>query len=261
MGYEANRRVETSAKTFAIVERMRDVGSVGVSELAAQLETNKGIVHNHVSTLRELGYVEKVGEKYRLSARFFGLGWSTRERIPLYRFGATEIDPLANRLGATVLLGQRCGDVWVVLDVSETASWDGFPLGIGDEFDLFSTLPGLVLLGAGSGRTRERAGRDDRVPDSYDAESVFANVADEGYATGDLTTSSGLACVSVPIVEESIDIGGVMVAASANRSAKPIGQDSIADMLEVRRRIEERFKYDWDDDRSFATVKHDWVTE
>ena len=38
-------------------------GKLGVSALAAELNVSKGIVHNHLSTLRELGYVRKVGEQ------------------------------------------------------------------------------------------------------------------------------------------------------------------------------------------------------
>lgn len=55
MDYEVNRRIATSARTFSIVEHLSAVDAAGVSTLADELDMSKGIVHNHLSTLRELG--------------------------------------------------------------------------------------------------------------------------------------------------------------------------------------------------------------
>ncbi len=89
MTYEATQRVETSARPFTIVEQLSQTGASGVSTIAVDLEMTKGIVHDHLNTLRELGYVSKVDEQYHLSSKFLQLGQCVRTQSPLYRAAHT----------------------------------------------------------------------------------------------------------------------------------------------------------------------------
>ena len=60
---------------------------------------SKSGIHNHLSTLREHGYVIKQGNEYSLSLQFLSLGGHVRNRSPLYRHGRSKIDQLAADTG------------------------------------------------------------------------------------------------------------------------------------------------------------------
>jgi len=116
MTYEATRRVETSVRTFTIVEHLMGAGPSRVSTIAADLEMTKGIVHNHLSTLRELGYVCKVDERYQLSPKFLSVGHRVRTASPLYRAAHDPLDSFAARLDSDVVLYAQTGRDAVVID-------------------------------------------------------------------------------------------------------------------------------------------------
>jgi len=84
MTYEATRRVETTAWTFTTVEYLNEVGPSRMAAIATDLEMNKSIVHNHLSTLRELGYVTKFGDYHQLSPKLLSLGHRVRANAPIY---------------------------------------------------------------------------------------------------------------------------------------------------------------------------------
>jgi len=61
--------VGATERSFRIIEQLGERGG-GVSELAESLSISKSTVHNHLQTLRELGYVVQDGDEYRLGLQF-----------------------------------------------------------------------------------------------------------------------------------------------------------------------------------------------
>lgn len=68
---------------------------MGVTELADTLGMSKSIVHKHLRTLKERGYVIANGDKYGLGLRFFQLGGRTRKKMNLCQVAKEKIDKLA----------------------------------------------------------------------------------------------------------------------------------------------------------------------
>ncbi|WP_254546905.1 IclR family transcriptional regulator [Halomarina pelagica] len=97
--------VETTTTSLDILERLVEAETaVGVTRLASDLDLSKSVVHNHLSTLRSLGYVVKRRQKYRPSLRTLMLGEQTRESIPVYEKGRTKVENLADATGEIVTL-------------------------------------------------------------------------------------------------------------------------------------------------------------
>lgn len=249
MTYEATRRVETSARTFTIIEHLDGVGPSRVSTIAADLDMTKGIVHNHLSTLRELGYVRKVDSQYQLSAKFLPLGQRTRTQSPLYRAAHSLLGPYAARLETGVVLYAPSGDESVVLDTHGLpASVD---LDVGTTQPLTASLAGTVI--------RLESGLNEPATDSpYDLDSLASQLVDDGLGTGRLSISSSARACSVPITTDSGDCVGslavLLPAAGESRDAE------IRDSVDgLREQIERRLGETGSTERSFATEKHAWI--
>lgn len=249
MAYEANRRVEASARTFAIVERLSETDSAGVSALAADLEMSKGIVHNHLSTLRELGYVRKLGDDYQLTPRLLGQGLRARSNARLYRYAADLCEEVAAHLDTGVVLCQHAADDCTVVDAAGLPP--GADLGVGTTLPLAESLVGLVTLIAGNA--------DEPPADAgtaYDFAGIRASLDADGYATGPLSPDHG-GCVAAPILDAAGDChGSIGVVLPAGEQARQRVTEATASL---RDRIEARFDSGWAGERSFATEKHSWI--
>lgn len=107
-----NNHIQSTETSFTLLERIKEVGSTSVSELADAVNRPKSTVHRHLSTLVDLGYVQKEDNKYRLSLQFLGFGDKARKQYPLYSVVKPEVDELVEDTGerAQVLFSEGgCG--------------------------------------------------------------------------------------------------------------------------------------------------------
>jgi len=251
MDYEANRRVETSARTFAIVEQLSGVDRLGVSALADELGMSKGIVHNHLSTLRELGYVRKVADGYQLSPRLLSVGLRARSNAPLYRFGHDLCREFAAQFDTGVLLCQHSDSDCTVVDAHGVPS--ARDLAVGTTLSLAASLVGAVIRLAADGSLPSETA------DAYDTDRLRAAFDGDGSVTGRLSTAHEGDCVAVPILGAAGTChGGVAVLLPEGQSDQRRTRLTEA-TRSLRDRIERRFDSEWPGERSFATEKHSWV--
>ncbi len=249
MTYEATRRVETSVRTFTIVEHLDQAGPSRVSTIAADLEMTKGIVHNHLSTLRELGYVRKVDDQYQLSAKFLPLGQRVRTQSPLYRAAHSLLGPYATRLETGVILYSQAGRETVVLDTH------GLPASVdtvvGASQPLAASLAGIVL-----GLVSDE---EDLAADApYDLDSLASQLDDDGIVTGRLSATSSVRVFCVPITTDSGGfLGSLAVLLPPDGESRHEEIRDSADAL--REQIERRHAGTNTTERSFATEKHAWI--
>jgi DNA-binding IclR family transcriptional regulator len=95
----------TSVKrSYEVVDAIRDSGTVGVTELSERLDRPKSTIHNHLRTLEQLGYVVKVDGAYRLSTRYFHIGWEARANHEVFSHGVDSVKRLERESGRHVQL-------------------------------------------------------------------------------------------------------------------------------------------------------------
>lgn len=145
---EDRLRVKATATSFRVVDALVDLGGAGVTELADHLDLSKSGVHNHLTTLEELGYVVRDGDVFRPSLQFLETGARIRRTRRLYQVAAGEIDRLARAsgvvAGAFVLEGSRV----VCLHCAAGGKVERPLLAAGDVRPLHSTAPGKAILAA-----------------------------------------------------------------------------------------------------------------
>lgn len=97
--------IDATGTSLDVLEHLVEAGeAVGVSELADDLEISKSMVYNHVSTLRDRGYVVKRDRKYAPSLRMLSIGERTRRSSEIYRVGRPVVENLADATGEAVEL-------------------------------------------------------------------------------------------------------------------------------------------------------------
>lgn len=102
---DASYEIDATGTSLDVLEHLVDAGeAVGVSELAADLGISKSMAYNHLSTLRNRGYVVKRDRKYATSMRLLALGERARASTALHRKGGSVVENLANATGEAVEL-------------------------------------------------------------------------------------------------------------------------------------------------------------
>ncbi|WP_435335832.1 IclR family transcriptional regulator [Haloarchaeobius sp. TZWWS8] len=147
MGDEANRPIKSLLTMDGLVEVLDETGGARVTELADELDRPQSVVHDYLSTLRQLGYVVKEDQRYRLSLRFLELGAKERARDPLYEIAKPEMERLADESSSELvsLVVEEDGRA-VCLDAawsSQSIKYNTFP---GMHFHLHSSATGKAML-------------------------------------------------------------------------------------------------------------------
>lgn len=140
-------QVEATKTSMRVMEAL--VGAdepLGVTGIAEQVDASKSVVHNHLSTLRERGYVVKRRGAYEPSLRPLALGNRTRARMPVFRKAKAKVDNLAEATGETTALfvTEACHGVPVYV-ADDTGGWSP-EFHEGQRMPLHVNAPGKSIL-------------------------------------------------------------------------------------------------------------------
>jgi DNA-binding IclR family transcriptional regulator len=236
---EAKHPVQTTEKTFSLVDELKKRGECGVTELAGELEMGKSAVHNHLMTLREHGYVTKIGDEYRLSLKFLDVGGYIRRSMEFYQVAEPEVKSLADETGelANLLVEEHGWGVYLMRSKGERAvNLDTYA---GCCTLLHTTALGKAILAhLPEQRVNEiidRRGLERKTPNSIETrEELFdrlGSIREQGYAIDDGERLEGLRCVAAPVkTSENEVLGAISVAAPASR----VSDDDLATNLPDR---------------------------
>lgn len=242
-GTPSVKSVETA---FKIVEALHDTGGAGVTELADDLSVPKSTVHNHLQTLRRLGYVVKADGEYRLGLRFLGLGDRARQRHSLYRVAKPETDSLVEAVGerAQVMVAENAVGIYIYQSLADQAVRTDSH--VGTVVNLHATAVGKAYL---AHLPDERlAGVLDRMeltrqtPNTLDDRETLrtelGEVADRGYAFNDEERTVGMRAVGAPVLSDDDRVlGGISVSGPTTRMNGSWYREEVPDMVSQSARI------------------------
>lgn len=222
------RPVKTAETSFAVLEQLKraETASLGVSELARRLDMAKSTVHRHVATLDSLGFVERVGDEYRIGLRMLDYGLYARNEHPLYAISRPKVDELADETDEkvwcmTVQDGRSvhlygAGGKHSVQTSAREGKW-GY---------LHRHAAGKAIL-AFLPESRAEAivrshGLPARTPNTIvDESELFEQldrIRERGYAFNREESVAGLHAVGAPVTDESgVAIGALSISGPANR--------------------------------------------
>lgn len=232
----------TSVKrAFEIIELAEERGSVGVTELANELELPKTTVHSYLSTLNDIGYVRNEDGSYCLSFRFLKHGGAVRHSSKLYQVAKHEVDRLALETGEVGNLGIEENGLRVLLykSAQQGAIHDNAPIG---EFTkmhwtalgkaILAYLPKKRVQSIIDARALTRA-NEYTITSSDQLLKELEKIREQGYSVEDQERRHGVLTVAAPIFDKTSDtvIASISVSGPKARLQENTSIEALADQV------------------------------
>lgn len=232
-----SNRIGAVETAVDIVDSVQELGPIGVSELAAELDIPKSTVHAHLKTLEHTGCVLNEDGKYRLGLRFLEVGGHVRKQRDLFEVARPEVDALSQETGEVVNLGyeERGKRVLLYSAEPEEGIFDNAP--VGQFTHMHWTALGKSLLAQLSDeRIHEIVDRhglpsatDGTITDRDALFEELETVRDRGYSVENEERREGIKAIGVPIGDRDDDLAAGAIAISGPR--RRIGGDGIDESL------------------------------
>jgi len=202
--------VASLAKGLRILELLAEDGEMSASRVAVHLETSRAASHRFLTTLRDLGYVEKTEEgRFRLSFKVFELGMKKLEGFEIRHTVYPFMQEIAQAFGETVNLGHWDGNAIVHLDKVNSKEILRLDVGTGAAAPAYCTGLGKAILAflndnelAAYFESVTLTAMSPKTIVSVDGlKAEIARIRRCGYAVDDEELSLGLRCVAAPIFD------------------------------------------------------------
>lgn len=267
MSNTAKHPVKTTEKTLTIVEVLSERGSAGVTELADRTELGKSAVHNHLTTLREHGYVSRSDDEYQLSLKFFTLGGRVRSRQDLYRIANSTIEKLEIETGGMFRLLVEEDGRGVILYQSERSKAIADKSYIGQRPYLHATAGGKAILASMSQERRDTileqyglpATTENTVTDRDQLSEDLERIREQGYATEEEEWLIGVSSLGTTITDENgVVVGAISLVKPLTESTSTgfDNNDRIELLKDAAETVEINVEHSWYRPNKFIKPKH-----
>jgi len=196
-------------KGFMIIELLSEFQEMTLTELSNRLELNKSSVHRLLSTLVELGYVNKnpSNKLYRLSSKLFEVGSRSKGLLTLEEAATQVMEGLSEETQETINLAILDKGEAVYIKKIESQQPLRMDLSVGTRLPpnctslgkaLISHLPDKELKELFAGNTIQKM-TSKSITDLRKLKAELASVRELGFAVDNEEFSPGIRCVSAPI--------------------------------------------------------------
>jgi len=220
-----NVPINAVERSFAILQALGEHETVGVTDLAAELDLPRSTVFNHLKTLESGEYVVNDGGEYRLGCRFLELGAKARDFHDIYEATRGEVNRLAEETGEiSALLIEEHG-LGVFLHRAEGEGSVRIDSYTGQRIYLHGAALGKAILACLSDeRVTEIVDRrglpaltDNTITDRAQLWAELETIAKSGVAFDDQERLDGLRSVAAPIHDGETVLGSVSLAGPSSR--------------------------------------------
>lgn len=215
---ESGKTVQATETSFALIELLKEADDAGVTELARALDLSKSTVHDHLYTLRELGYVVREDGRYRLGLQFLDLGDHARNSQNLYHAAKGETDDLVEAVGerGQVMVEENGKGIYIYqVRTDRAVKTDSH---IGTTVALHATAVGKSFLAHLPPAERTelldaidlRAQTAKTLTDRTALEEQLETIRERGYALNDEERIDGMRAVGAPILSDTGSVLGAL---------------------------------------------------
>lgn len=252
MNDEANHPAKTTEKSLKLVSKLRELEGARIHELTDEMKMTKGAIHNHLSTLRQQGYVRQEGNVYHMSLKFLTLGGYVRDTIPLYQMARPKAIQLADETGMLVNLATEENGKGVYLYQARGEYAVNLDTHVGHRIRLHNIGVGKAIL---AHLPRERI---DEIIDRWGLPEATENtitekenlldeletIQERGVAFDREERTSGLACIAAPVQNDDRVLGAISVSAPTQRlGGGSFDDEIIGEVVSTANEIELDLKY------------------
>lgn len=220
--------VTSVKKAFTIVESLAVEGGLGITELSNKTNLNKSTVHRLLTSLRNMGYLQKDDDtdKYRLTYKLLNLTSTAVRSQDFVRIAHPYMEELAEHTRETVHLAILDGtDVFHVDGVDSRHSLT-LRAPVGTRLPAHATALGKALLAEKSDEELDElyqgAGLQQFTPNTIDnlkaLKRNLRTVRKNGFATDQQESERGLCCLSAAFFDnEGTAIAAISISAPCAR--------------------------------------------
>lgn len=244
---ETAASIGATERSFCILERLAEEQGIGVSALAVDLSLSKSTVHNHLQTLRKLGYVVKAGDEYRLGLQFLGLGDRARQRHDLYHVAKPETDNLVEAVGerAQVMVEENGVGIYIYQSLADQAVRTDSH--IGTIVNLHATAVGKSYLAHLPEEELEAifdgselgAQTPNTLTEAESLRTELKEIRQQGYSFNDEERTVGMRAVGAPILadDDGRVLGAISVSGPTTRMNGSWYHKEVPDMVTQSARV------------------------
>jgi DNA-binding IclR family transcriptional regulator len=208
----ARNHIDLTVKTMNVLESLaaRPEGT-GLKDVAEDAGLIRSSVYRILFTLKELGYVEQLGEhgRYRLTFRTLGLIRRSGEQLTLSKVALPYMAALRDRLRESVWLAEQRRHGIVLTNVVEAPQALQLSFGIGDLCPIHATALGKAIAAHLDAREVEDLLAKGRLPRftsktitrRSEVKEELQRVRDRGYALNAEETIEGAILAGAPVFD------------------------------------------------------------
>lgn len=190
--------IQSVGRSMDILEYLASNPNARLQEISESLELNKSTLHSLISTLEQLGYVEKNihSPRYSLGVKLYQLGKVYEKEFQIREKFKPILDELQAFSGETSYFTLRVGKKYIYIDKSETERNIKVDPSLGKEED--------INLASAIGKIYK----------SYEDKNELE------YATDFEEVEEGMNCIAFPLVKDNNLIGVIGLGGPSNRLTK-----------------------------------------
>lgn len=224
----SNPPVKSVDTAFEIIELVIEREQITLSSLSEELDLPKSTVHDHLTTLKQRGYIGKAGQKYKANLKFLELGGRVRSNIKLFNLSESELQKISNETGehASLMIEESDYGIYVYTAPGEYLQQVVVP--IGTHTPLYVSAPGKAIF-AHLPIARQRSLlekyplkqiTENTITDVDEFREVLENIRERGYATDNEEGMRGLQGIAKPLIsrEDETVLGAISVYAPSGRA-------------------------------------------
>lgn len=240
MTHEAKNPINSDFTLLEILEALEELRGGQIHELADHTGLTKSTIHNHLSTLRQRGYVIKRPGGYYLGLRFLQLGEASRNYGPLYSFARGKIDTIATETGELANLVAYENGRGVYLYRTQGNLEVRFSTEAGARHDLHCTATGKAMLAFSPDSVLDEIvdnhgltqHTDSTITTRAELEEDLKQVREDQLALDLEEYEKGLRCIASPILDDDDRaLGAISLAGPAMRFTGDYYHEELAEAV------------------------------
>ena len=245
----ARNHIDLTVKTMSVLESLvESAEGSSLKDIAARVGLIKSSVFRILFTLKEIGYVEQVGEsgRYRLTFKTTGLVRRSSERLTLARLARPHLAKLRDRLQESAWLAEQRQHGIVLVDALEVSHPLKLSFNVGDLCPIHATALGKAIAAylppeqvdalLPKGKLPKLTSRTLVRRSQLNAELL--EVRRRGYAINDEETIAGAILVGAPLFDSAGKVfAGISVGAPTARCSAKKRREIVEQVLAASRAI------------------------
>jgi DNA-binding IclR family transcriptional regulator len=228
--------IRSLAKGMRVLELLSNNDALTVTRVARLMNVNRASSHRFLSTLKELGYVDKDdSSRYYLTTKVIELGMRVLDRFEIRKIAHPFLQELAAKFNETINLGYFNAEEVLTIDKIDSTEILRMDAGIGGREPAYCTSLGKAILAfLPENQLEEYLQRTELTPFTPNTVVSIDKLKDElmhikenGYAIDDEELSVGLRCVGAPLFSHN---GQALYAISISGPSIRMGSKRMGEM-------------------------------